>query len=110
MKNLIRALSVRQPWAELTLSGERQAECRSRPTNVPGRVLVYASLTPSDNPTAWNKVGNQPGELPSGQIVGIVEITAGQAIRARHAELAPILARTHLSLSRPVRKATSAGA
>jgi hypothetical protein len=74
MKDLTRAISIRQPWVELILSGEKQAEYRSRPTNIRGRVFIYASLTPAETLTGWNKVGKQPGELPTGQIVGTVEI------------------------------------
>ena len=74
MKDLTRAVSIRQPWVELILTGEKQAEYRSRPTNVRGRVFIYASLTPAEGLTGWNKVGKQPGELPTGQMVGTVEI------------------------------------
>ena len=74
MKDLTRAISIRQPWVELILTGEKQAEYRSRPTNVRGRVFIYASLTPAESLSGWNKVGKQPGELPTGQIVGTVEI------------------------------------
>ena len=75
MKDLTRAISIRQPWVELILSGQKQAEYRSRPTNIRGRVFIYASLTPAETLTEWNKVGKHPGELPTGRIVGTVEIT-----------------------------------
>src|SRR6478672_9386820 len=74
MEQLTRAISIRQPWVELILNGEKQAEYRSRPTRIRGRVYVYASLTPADSTSAWKKTGKQPGELPTGQIVGTVEI------------------------------------
>src|SRR5690349_10024592 len=74
MKELTRAISIRQPWVELILSGEKQTEYRSRPTNIRGRVFIYASLTPAESLTGWEKIGKQPGELPTGQIVGTVEI------------------------------------
>jgi superfamily I DNA/RNA helicase len=39
-----RALSVRQPWAELIMRGEKTIEVRSLRTNIRGRVHIYASL------------------------------------------------------------------
>ena len=65
----LRALSIRQPWAEQILRGEKTVEYRSRPTNIRGEVYIYASLANPD-----------PGEdgdadLPRGLVVGTVEIT-----------------------------------
>ena len=41
-----RALSVRQPYAELILRGEKTVEWRSRRTSIVGeRLWIYASLT-----------------------------------------------------------------
>ncbi|MBM3272936.1 ASCH domain-containing protein [Candidatus Kaiserbacteria bacterium] len=65
----LRALSIRQPWAELILRGEKTVECRSQSTNVRGRVYIYASLAkaePGDE--------HLDGDLPRGVIVGTVEI------------------------------------
>ena len=39
-----RALSIKQPWAELILRGKKTIEVRSRRTHVRGRVQIYASL------------------------------------------------------------------
>ena len=74
MNDLTRAISIRQAWVELILCGEKQGDYRSRPTRIRGRVYIYASLTPADSTSAWKKTGKQPGELPTGQIVGTVEI------------------------------------
>ena len=71
---IVRALSVRQPWVELIFRGEKRAENRSRPTNIRERVYVYASLQPAPWPDAWRAVGAEPGELPTGRIIGSVEI------------------------------------
>jgi hypothetical protein len=73
-QKLERAISVRQPWVELILRGEKKAEYRSRPTRIRERVYIYASLTPAKGPAAWKKLGKQPGELPTGAILGTVEI------------------------------------
>ena len=66
----LRALSIRQPWAELILRGKKTVEYRSQRTNIRGRVYIYASLAkpePGDEEVE--------GELPRGVIVGTVEIT-----------------------------------
>ncbi len=49
----MRAISIRQPWVELIFGGEKQAEYRSRPTHIRGRVYLYASLT-VDTQGCWN--------------------------------------------------------
>jgi hypothetical protein len=74
MARITRALSIRQPWAELVLRGLKRREYRARRTNIRERVYVYASLTPADSNSGWRKVGHAPGELPIGVIVGSVEI------------------------------------
>lgn len=66
----LKALSVRQPWAELIMRGEKAAEYRSQPTKVRGRVYIYASLAkpePGDE--------SLDSKLPRGVIVGTVEVT-----------------------------------
>lgn len=40
---MIRALSIRQPWAWLIVHGEKPVENRSWSTNVRGRILIHAS-------------------------------------------------------------------
>jgi hypothetical protein len=69
------AISIRQPWVELILRGDKKEEYRSRPTAIRERVYLYASAKPADWPPAWRKLGLKPGALPSARIVGTVEIT-----------------------------------
>jgi len=69
-----RAISIRQPFVELILRGDKRKEYRSRPTHIRERVYVYASLKPLDSVAAWARVGKDVGELPVGMIVGSVEI------------------------------------
>ena len=69
------ALSIRQPYVEEILRGVKRIEYRSRPTNIRGRVLIYASLQPGD-PSRFAKLKVEPGDLPTGVVVGSVEITA----------------------------------
>jgi hypothetical protein len=40
------ALSVKQPWAQLIVSGKKDVENRSWRTNYRGRVLIHAGVTP----------------------------------------------------------------
>lgn len=72
-----RALSIRQPWAELILIGAKTLEIRSRPTRVRGPVQIYASLKYEDGPR--QRVAIQPhglnlDDLPRGLLIGVVEI------------------------------------
>jgi hypothetical protein len=67
------ALAIRQPYAEEILLGRKRFEFRSSPTNIRRRVLIYASLKPGD-PKRFAKLKKQPGDLPTGVVVGSVEI------------------------------------
>lgn len=96
-----RALSIRQPFAELILRGAKLAEYRSKPTRVIGeRFWIYASKSGSrsgrgagDAPTPWSNDLAVPGrdlpvdmlaiadalrlfprDLPTGVIVGTAVI------------------------------------
>lgn len=69
----IRALSIRQPYAEQILRGKKNFEYRSIPTNIRERVYIYASKTPGA-PEAWKEMEMKPGDLPTGVLVGTVEI------------------------------------
>jgi hypothetical protein len=68
-----RAISIRQPYAEQILRGKKKYEYRSMPTKIRGRVYLYASNTPGPD-EHWSKLKMEPGDLPSGVIVGSVEI------------------------------------
>lgn len=70
----MRALSVRQPYAEQILRGTKKIEYRSTRTNIRGRVYIYAGKSPG-SPEAWQDIDMQPGELPTGVLVGTVEVT-----------------------------------
>jgi hypothetical protein len=66
------ALSVRQPLAELIVSGKKKIEHRSRSTKIRERVYIYASQKP--NLKAFKKIGKEPGDFHVGVLVGSVEI------------------------------------
>jgi len=70
----MRALSIRQPYAEQILRGTKTIEFRSRRTNVRERVYIYAGMNPAPA-DAWAEIKLQPGDLPTGVLIGTVEIT-----------------------------------
>ena len=55
------------------LCGKKKIEYRSRPTSKRERVYIYAANTPADQ-EAWDEIGLEPGDLPTGVLVGTVEI------------------------------------
>lgn len=71
---IIRAISIRQPYAEQILRGTKRFEYHSTNTNLRERVWIYASLKDADDPTAWRKIGTPKGGLTTGLIIGSVEI------------------------------------
>jgi hypothetical protein len=70
----MRAMSIRQPYAEQILREHKTIEYRGRPTNIRERVYFYASLTPGAMED-WEAMHMQPGDLPVGVLVGTVEIS-----------------------------------
>jgi hypothetical protein len=69
----MRALSIRQPYAEQILRGTKKIEYRGRPTSIRERVYIYASLTPAGE-GEFDAMGLAPGDLPTGVLVGTVEV------------------------------------
>ena len=67
-----RALSVRQPYAEMILRGTKKIEYRSVRTHIRERVYIYASTKPGDSED-FSKLRCEPGDLPTGVLVGTVE-------------------------------------
>lgn len=70
----MRALSIRQPYAERILRGTKKVEYRSRPTKIRERVYIYASFTPGPR-EEFEALRLFPDDLPTGVLVGTVEIT-----------------------------------
>lgn len=68
-----RALSIRQPWAELIMLGEKDTEYRSRATSVRGRIAIYASLS-TENLEDAEEYDLSIDRLPRGVIIGTVEL------------------------------------
>jgi hypothetical protein len=78
-RRTMRGLSIRQPWAELILSGHKTIECRSRPTRILGRVWIYASAGRPHTPPRGALI--ELASLPRGAVVGSVEIVGCRALR-----------------------------
>ena len=74
MGRRMRALSIRQPYAEEILLGKKEFEYRSQRTKIlDERIYIYASLKLGD-PERFKVLGIKPGDLPTGVIVGTMEI------------------------------------
>lgn len=71
----MRALSIRQPYAEQILRGTKVFEYRSRPTAIRERIYIYASRKPG-SAKQFERMRIQPGDLMTSVLVGTVEITA----------------------------------
>ncbi|MBN1458878.1 MAG: ASCH domain-containing protein [Armatimonadetes bacterium] len=69
-----RAVSIRQPWVELILLGRRRAEYRFRSTRIRESVYLYGGLKAADSLRGRRSLGLQPGDLPTGAILGAVEV------------------------------------
>ncbi len=73
---IVRAISIRQPYAEQILRRLKPEEFRSINTRIRKRVWIYASERPADDPAAWRSMRKRPTELPTGVIVGSVVIVS----------------------------------
>ena len=72
---IIRALSVRQLYAEQILQGKKTIEYRTVRTNIIGeRVYIYASKLFDISEDAWENVTTAPKDMPTGVLVGTVVI------------------------------------
>ena len=70
--NDLRAISVRQPWAHAILHLGKDVENRPMRTHFRGRILIQASLKVERGEA--KKLKLDPDDLPTGVIVGSVEI------------------------------------
>ncbi|MBI2043661.1 ASCH domain-containing protein [Candidatus Pacearchaeota archaeon] len=66
----MKALSLKQPWAELVLGGKKKIELRKWNTHFRGRFLIHASKIPDKNAM---KIFGFEG-LPTGKIMGMAEL------------------------------------
>ena len=92
------ALGIRQPWAELILSGRKTIEVRSFNTRQRGTIYIYASKKLSEHPAAHEaarKHGVDLDSLPLGVIVGTVDLVDSCACTADDA-VAACLPKSHV--------------
>ena len=68
----MKALSIRQPWAELILRGRKTIELRTWQTNTRGRIAIHASQTVQEE--ACTAYGLDPARVVRGALVGTVEL------------------------------------
>ena len=90
------ALGIRQPWAELILRGIKTIEIRSSQTNIRGPIYVYASKTLAKTPHAEfaaEQAEIDVEELPTGVLVGTVEIVDSFPVKKQHAAAAGVPAK-----------------
>ena len=66
----LRCLSVRQPWAELIIRGEKDVENRSWATKYRGALLVHASGRVDREAMRAHPLET----LPTGALVGVVDV------------------------------------
>ena len=84
------ALGIRQPWVELILRGIKTLEIRSRETRVRGPIYLYASKKLATIPAARRAMKRHDlneDELPTGLIVGTVELFATHACGPHDSEI-----------------------
>ena len=89
----MKALSIRQPWAELILQGRKTIELRTWQTHYRGRVAIHASQTVQEE--ACVAYGLDPARVVRGALVGTVELVdispldeaAWEALRDQHLSL-----------------------
>ena len=97
----MKALSVRQPYAELIMRGEKREEYRTMPTNIRERVYIYAAKNVEKSLCAEHGLSIE--DLPTGILVGTVEIAGCRKKDSTYAWklVAPIRAKR---LRKPKRK------
>ena len=75
---MVKALSIRQPWAWLIIAGHKDIENRSCDTNYRGPPLIHAGRTwagmPIDKIERRYRLKIQREKLLRGGIIGIVEL------------------------------------
>lgn len=58
----------------MILRGKKKIEYRRMVTHIRERVYIYASKAAVDDEVAWKSVKSKPGDLPTGVLVGTVEV------------------------------------
>ena len=74
----MKALSVRQPWADYICSGQKWLEFRSRPLSHRGKLLICSSKF---NEGYVASVGGEVKPLPLGYMLAVVEMIDARPMR-----------------------------
>ncbi len=64
----LKALSVRQPYAQQILTGKKKIEYRSWPTKYRGPLVICSSRTPEKGEPGWSE------DLLLGHALGLVQL------------------------------------
>jgi hypothetical protein len=78
------ALSVRQPWAALLISGWKTVEVRTWPTTVRGTILIHAGKLPDKRPDGWEWIDSSDlaeRATLAGGVVGTADLVECVAYR-----------------------------
>lgn len=73
---ITRAISVRQPFAELIMQGVKTEEYRTISTNIRERIYIYASKTLVDDEGSIKRTKKSINELPLGVLIGSIDLIA----------------------------------
>jgi ASCH domain len=87
----VRALSVRQPWAELIILGHKTIEVRSRVTHLRERIWIYAGqnrIEAEEEARIAAEYSIDVDALPRGVLVGTVEIIGCRSVGRSDSEAA----------------------
>lgn len=83
----MKALTVKQPWANLLCEGVKTVEVRSWPTDYRGDLLICSSASP--NNFFWNDEEDKVKRLlHAGAMIGVVEVLGCEPMTAHHEEAA----------------------
>jgi hypothetical protein len=82
----MRAISIRQPWAEEILKGDKKFEYRKTPCRILNeRVYIYASpKVEKKELRRFKELGLRPGELPTKVLVGTIEFKSCTGSRGNY--------------------------
>ena len=82
----MRAISIRQPWAEEILRGDKKLEYRKTPCRILNeRVYIYASpKVEKKELRRFKELGLRPGELPTKVLVGTIEFKSCTGSRGNY--------------------------
>lgn len=72
------ALSLKQPWAALVVTGQKTIEVRKWATRIRGRVYIHAARTPDDRRKGWDRIPLEWQALAKlgGGIIGVADLVS----------------------------------